>query len=158
MKLLASLLLAALSTSATAAQTDFTFYRDPQTPIYGTADGAAFGFPGAALTASSFRFRGDKITKRIISASWIIVWNPSTTGGYTAVRLIKADDGPSNHIEIARVQHNNYTSPKVDVVDMTYQLNYLIDNKQYKQILQQTAGNGANGPLIYASWIEIVWE
>lgn len=146
-----------VGTSA-AAQTDFTFYRNPQTPIVGTADGAAFAFPGSALTASSFRLRGDLISRPILSAKWIIVWNPNTTSGYTAVRLVKGDDGPANLVELGRVQHNNYTSPKVDVIDITPALQDIALNKLYKQILQQTAGNGANGPLIYASWIEIVWE
>lgn len=141
-----------------AEQTDFTFYRNPSTPIYGTTNGAAFAFPGNALTASSFRFRGDLGFRPILSAKWIIVWNPNTTSGYTAVRLVKGDDGPANLVELARVQHNYYTSPKVDAVDITAALQGIVNNQQYKQILQQTAGNGAYGALIYASWIEIVWE
>ena len=138
-------------------QTDFTFYRNPQTSLIGTVSGSSFAYPGSALTASSFRLRGDLINRPVQSAKWVIVWNPNTTSGYTAVRLVKGDDGPSNISEIARVQNNNYTNPRVDGVDITLEIQAILNNNEYKQILQQTAGNGSNGAKIYASWIEIVW-
>lgn len=161
LRFFASLLLLVVSICAsaqTSTRSDYTFYRNPQTALQGTANGAAFAYPGSALTASSVRFHADLGLRPIKKALWVLVWNPNTTSGYTAVRLVTADNGPANLVEIARISNNNYTSPKVDAVDITADLNALIAAGRFKQILQQTAGNGANGALIYASWIEIVWE
>lgn len=138
-------------------QTDFTFYRDPKNALIGTTSGSSYAFPGTALTASSWRLRGDLVNRPILHAQWMLVWNPNTVSGYTGVRLIKSDNGPSNMVEIARLTNNNYTSPRVDSVNITAALQDIVNNGQYKQILQQTAGNGTDGAMIYASWIEIIW-
>lgn len=138
-------------------QSDLTFYRNPTSPLQGNANGADFGMLGNALTASSIPFRADQIGP-LVSARWVLVWNPNTGASPTYVRLVKADDGPSNLIELERFGRSNAASPLVDAVDITAKLNDIISGGIGKQLIEQTCGNGANGPLIYASWIEMVFE
>jgi hypothetical protein len=91
-----------------------------------------------------------------------LVWNPqvSDPASPTGVRLVHCDSGPSNLVEVAAIRQQGevYAKPRVGMVDITTVLNSLIAGKQYKQLGQQTFGNGGNGCLIYASWVELVWK
>jgi len=144
-------------------QTEFMLYRDAAVGLAGTVDGANWAWPGQALTASTFVIRADHGLGQIKRARWVLVWNPRTSNpaSPTGVRLVSADLGPANIIEQARIispSDQAYNSPKVDAVDITSQLNAIIAAGQLKTIGQQTFGNGGNGCLIYASWLEVVWE
>jgi hypothetical protein len=151
------LLCASVIASGADTQIDYTFYRDPANALIGKATGAQFLYPGDALSASSFRIRADLTNRPVKSALWVIAWNPKTGTSPTVVRLVKADDGPANVTEIARVTGTNYNNPKVEQVDITAQIQDIMAGGIKKHLLQQTAGNGANGPYIYASWVEIIW-
>ncbi len=144
-------------------QTEFTLYRDAAVGLSGTVDGSNWAWPGQALTASTFVLRADQGLGQVKHARWVLVWNPRTNNpaSPTGVRLVSADLGPTNIQEICRItspSNQAYNSPKVDGVDVTSYLNAIIAAGQLKTIGQQTFGNGGNGCLIYASWIEVVWE
>jgi hypothetical protein len=139
-------------------QTEFDFYRNAQAALVGTADGANWAYPGSALSASSIQFWADQALGTVAKARWCVAWNPNTGSSPTAVRLVYADLGPANLVEIAKFTRTNQTTPLVDQIDITQKLNDLIAAGAHKQFLQQTAGNGGNGCLIYGSWIEIVWD
>jgi hypothetical protein len=144
-------------------QSEFTLYRDAANGLIGTVDGANWAWPGQALTASTFVLRADLGMGRVKHARWVLVWNPRTSNpaSPTGVRLVSADLGPANIAEVARIVSPSdaaYNSPKVDAVEVTAALNAIIGAGQLKTIGQQTFGNGGNGCLIYASWLEVVWE
>lgn len=141
-------------------QANFDFYRNPQIPIIGTTDGSLWTFPGNALSASVIPLWPNYIGgTKIKYARWVLVWNPNTDVVSTKVRLIKADSGITNVEEIAQISRSNYHNPTVNGVDITIALQSILDSGlSWKQLGQQTIGNGKNGCLIYASWIEIIWE
>ena len=145
------------------SQSEFVFYRNAQTPIIGTSSGAVFAFPGNALTASSFKLRANELgSANLLVARWVLVWTPDNPdpNSPTGVRLISADDGPSNIQQIARIDSPTGVStftPIVSAVNVTTALQNIISSLQGKNILQQTYGNGANGCKIYSSSIEMVW-
>lgn len=139
-------------------QSEILLYRHPTNALVGTVNGANWQWPGTALSASTSPFYGDKLNHSLCYARWVLVWNPSTGISPTGVRLVLCDSGPTNLVEMCEIRQTYYNSPRVDAVDVTAKLNELITNKQFKQIGQQTFGNGGNGCLIYASWLELVWE
>lgn len=133
-------------------QTEITFYRDPETPLMGTTPSTPWKYPGAALSASSARiYPGTSISL----ARWVLVWNPCAGATYNAVRLISADDGPTNEQQIAFVNANNTSTPIVSAVDITTAINTILCGASSKQILMQTCGDSASK--IYRSSIELVW-
>lgn len=144
-------------------QSDFVLYKNPVTPLTGSTSGATWAWIGAALSASTMVLRADQGLPRVKFARWVAVWNPrvSDPASPTSIRLISADFGPANIQQIGQVLSPAGAvsqAPRVDAVDVTSALNQIIDAGQVKTLGQQTFGNGANGCLIYASWIEVVWE
>ncbi len=132
------------------------FYRNPNGGLPGTVDGGDWVFPGQALTASTISFAGSHLQGRqVVFARWVLAWNPSTGVSPTGVRLVKCDDGPTNCQPIATVLMSAYQAPRVDGATITSQIQYMIDNAEYKHIGQQTVGNGQNGCIIYSSFVEI---
>ena len=135
------------------AQTEFTLYRNSQYPLKGTVSGCCWKYPGAALTANTTQFYADE-NLPLTYARWVVVWNPNTFQSPTGIRFISADLGPTNEAEIARFLTANVTTPIVDAVDITTELQAL--TKQ-KTLAHQTTGNGQWGCKIYGSWIECIW-
>ncbi len=136
-------------------QTTMDFYRNPMYPGLSCITSATWGFPGSALTASTRRFYGDKMHGRQVDmALWLVAWTPNTGGG---LRLVKFDNGPMNIEEIARIEASGAT-PVTGGVDITAALQSILDAGQFKQLGQQTHGNGSSACTVYASWIEIIWK
>lgn len=145
-------------------QTDYVLFRNPQTPIQGTANGGTFAFPGSCLSANTCRMHISEFPPgRVVKyARWIITWTPQVlvAGPTSAVRLIMFDDGPSNIVTIAQISTQPnivYATPRTDQVIITNELNAAIAAGVTKQFGHQTAGVGANGSLLYSSSIEVVW-
>lgn len=139
-------------------QTEFALYRDAAVALNCTVSGAQFAWPGSALTASTTTVYFNFSPKRPITyARWVVAWNPNTGASPTGLRLVHADDGPSNVTEIARITGMNYFQPRVDAVDVTATMQSLSDGASYKHIGHQTFGNGMNGCLIYSSVLLVVW-
>ena len=148
--------------AAGGVQSEILLYRNPVHGLPGTVSAAGWAWPGDALSASVMPLRGDLLTARLRYARWVLTWNPCTLDPAfpTGTRLVSADHGPSNLSEIARIrspEDQPCTNPRVDAVEITGALNEILDAKILKQIGQQTFGNEANGCLIYASWIEMLW-
>lgn len=137
------------------SQTILEFYRNPAQPLSGTTPSTPWKYPGQALSASSIPMKF-QFPMKVASARWVLVWNPAAGPAYNAVRLVTADSGPSNEMQIAFINRNNTNSPVVDGVDLTAALQTLCAAGQEKQLLQQTCGDTASH--IYGSWIEVVWE
>ena len=134
-------------------QTEFTLYRNSQHPLAGTIGGARWQYPGTALTANTTQFYADE-NLALSYARWVLVWNPNTSASPTGVRLIHADSGPTNEVELARFLRTYTNTPVVDAVDITADLQGLTE---HKTLAHQTAGNGQGGCKIYGSWIECIW-
>lgn len=134
-------------------QTEFTLYRSAEQALKGTPDGAAWAYPGAALSANTTQFYA-QMGLTLQFARWVVAWNPDTGSSPTGVRLVLADSGPTNEVEVASFLASNCTTPRVDAADVTRQLQSLAAQKT---IAHQTCGNGQNGCKIYGSWVECVW-
>jgi len=134
------------------------FYRDAGTGL-ACVTSTTWGFPGAALTASTRRFYGDLMKGRqILQAIWLLAWNPATGSIPTGVQLVKFDNGPLNIESIAIIESASTYTPIGSGVYITEELQAILDAGEFKQLGQRTHGNGSNGCLIYASWIEIIWK
>ena len=133
-------------------RTELTFYRNPSQPIEGTTPSSSWKCPGNALSASSVRIYGGC---GVVSATWTLVWDPSAGATYNAVRLVSADNGPSNEQQIAFINANNKTTPIVSSVNITSAINAILCQSGSKQLLMQTCGDTPS--LIYRSTIDLVW-
>lgn len=145
------------------SQSNFDLYRVSNAPLIGAADSANWGYPGTACTANFVKlWPGLMPGTKIKYARWVIAWNPSTDAHPTQVRLIAATDGPTIFDQLALISVANYRAPKVDGADITAALQAIWDNPKLNlpgiDIGHQTTGNGVNGPLIYASWLEVVFQ
>lgn len=138
------------------AQSDFTFYKNAQTPLNGTVAGP-WACPGNALSASSHKIHASQ-GLTLISARWLLVWNPNNPVAQpVGVRLVKCDDGPTNLEQIARIDGYSYTNPRTNAVDITTELQTILATGVDKQLLMQTYGNDTYFGKIYSSIIECVW-
>jgi hypothetical protein len=134
-------------------QSELTFYRNPSSPILGTVPSTPFKMPGAALSASSIRIYPS--TRPLLLATWVLVWDPNAGAAFNAVRLVSADDGPTNLQQIAFLNKNQSSSPIVQAADITTAIQSIMSGQVSKQILMQTAGDSQSK--IYRSTIDLVW-
>lgn len=156
--IIAAIAVFVLCGQAQAFQSEIVLYKNSQYALTGPATGATWHWPGTALTANTSFIRADMAQRTVVSARWLVVWNPSTSNSPTGVRLVKCDTGPSNIEQIGRITRTYTTTPVVDVVDITTEMQDIVDAGLYKVIGHQTFGNGVNSGKIYGSWIEIVWD
>ena len=150
-------------------QTNFELFRSPGNPIPQSAftPSPTFQWP-TAVTSNTFElFPGLMPGSKVFRSRWVCVWNPNTMAtpsASTFVRLVSCDDGPTNIAELARVPPRPSTDhPCNDGILITTQMQALWNRCQttpptYKQIGHQVAGNGVAGPMLYASWVEIMLE
>lgn len=134
-------------------------FRHPGNPLIGTISGGDWNWPATALSSSTKSIWANYMQGRqVVQVWWLLVWNPNTDNSPTGVRLVLADNGPSNIQEIARIDGMNYHNPRVESRDITTSIQTLLDNGTYKIIGEQTYGNGVNGCLIYASTLYVIWK
>lgn len=141
-------------------QTVDVIYQSASFGEQGPADGVNWNFLGNAKSSSMSTYFWSLLkagNASIVFARVVFIWNPNTGTSPTGIRLVSADDGPVNLIEICQVTQTNYTNPRVDAVDMTTALQALLAAGQYKHLGFQTSGNGGNGPIVYGVRLEIVW-
>jgi hypothetical protein len=144
--------------AALNSQVEFTLYRNSQHALVGSTSSATWLFPGTAATSSTFLLFSSLLDERqVIWARWVLAWNPNTGATPTNVRLIYFD-GTGEITQFAKITGTNYHTPRVDAVIVTGFIQALINGGIDKSIGMQTLGNGTNGPLIYGSWIEVVWR
>ena len=141
-------------------QSEITFIRHSLNPTYGNGVTTTYIWPGNALSSSLYLFYASLLTNSsIVYARWVIVWDPDAPGATpTGIRLVTCDSGPVNIVELQKFEVGSYTSERVDAVVITTDMQTLLTNGVDKFLGIQVRGDGSNKCLIYASWIEIVWE
>lgn len=143
-------------------QSEMIFYKNTQVPLVGT-NTQDWQWPGLALTANTSRFSADLLQDaKIVAVRWVLVWNPKMIDSekFSAVRLVNFDNGPTNIVEIAVIKSKvdkNYSTPRVDVIDVTKEFKLLLENRVTKQIGHQTMSTTGTSVWIYGSWLEIIW-
>lgn len=108
---------------------------------------------GSVLSGSTHRFQFSKGFLQVESARLLVLWAPRNVANY--VRLVSADDGPSNIVEVARIQSNGNMGPTAQAVDVTQVLNNLIAAGVDKQLGFQIGGDGLNAWTLYEVQLEI---
>jgi hypothetical protein len=118
--------------------------------------GTTYSFAQDALTASTRALYMDLKLATLVYARWLVVWNPRNSS--SGVRLIHADSGPTNIVEIAKFDTNPATTPVPSAVDVTTTLATLVSANVMKFLGHQSKGNGSQGAIIFSSSIEMVWD
>lgn len=111
---------------------------------------------GQVLSGSTHRVPFSKGLPLVDSARMLVLWAPRNTANY--VRFVSCDDGPSNIVELARVQGNGNMGPSAQAVDITSALNGLIAAGVDKQIGFQVGGDGVNQWVLYEVQLEVNYE
>lgn len=111
---------------------------------------------GQVLSGSTHRLHFSKSLPPVESARMLVLWAPRNTANY--VRFVSCDDGPSNIVELARVQGNGNMGPTAQAVDITAALNSLTAAGVDKQIGFQIGGDGVNQWVLYEVQLEINYE
>ncbi len=133
-------------------QSELTFYRNPATPIFGVTPTNNWQSPGAALSASAVRIYPGKA---VLSATWVVAWNPNAGPTYNALRLVAADDGPSNIQPIAFLNAKEKMTPIVQAYDITDAVNTIMSSQSSRHLIMQSCGDTVSQ--IYRSTIDLVW-
>ncbi len=108
---------------------------------------------GSVLSGSTHFFPFSKGVAPVASARLLVLWAPRNVANY--VRLVTADNGPTNIVEIARVQSNGNMGPTAQAIDITQVMNNLITAGIDKQIGFQIGGDGINAWTLYEVQLEI---
>lgn len=123
-----------------------------------------FSWPGSCLTAQSVVFPPHLLASMDVQyVLWRLCWNPNVNRGSasTAVRLVAAENGPSNLREIGAFYRANYTQPLNDGVDITQAVRDLIADALTREValqfIHQSCGDSVVGPIIYSSALEVVY-
>jgi len=154
MKALA-LILALWASSATAAlQTEFTLYRNAQTPLQGYPSGA-WHWPGVAMSAAMSLLYSN-LDLSIESCRWAFSWTPDSGPSPTGLRLVAVVDGQI--IPLTSVTMANRVTPTSDGRDVTPQMMWLVSQRRSAWLGVQTVGDGVRGPKVYHSVIECIWQ
>lgn len=154
MKLLALLLSLWVPASLAEIQTEWTLYRNAQTPLMGYALGA-WHWPGVAMSASQSILYSHK-NLDIDTCRWAFSWTPDSGPSPTGIRLVYVLNGQI--VPIAQAVMANRTTPTSDGRDVTGVIKSLVNQKTSAWLGIQTVGDGVRGPKIYHSVIECVWN
>lgn len=111
---------------------------------------------GAVLSGSTHFFPFSSGVAPVERARLVVLWAPRNVANY--VQLVSADLGPSNLVEIARVQGNGNMGPSVQAVDITNAFNALVAAGVDKQIGFRIGGDGINQWTLYEVQLELNYE
>ena len=153
MKILGLLLLLWVPTSFAAIQTEWTLYRNAQTPLMGYPSGA-WHWPGIAFSASTFQLYAH-LDLSIDTCRFAYSFNPQSGPSPTGLRLVALDMG--SVVPLATALIPNRQTPTSGGVDITHQIKWLLNNQRGVTLALQTVGNGSAGPLIYHAVVECTW-
>lgn len=120
-----------------------------------TSIGPTWQWPGAATTASTKTFEFQLGFPIPVWVRWIVLWRTQTVNQY--VRLVHADDGPSNITQIAQIQGTGRGEPDDSVMNVTVPFQTLVAAGQHKHLGWQLWGDG-NPIQIYEVRLEIGWQ
>lgn len=117
--------------------------------------GGGWHHPGAATSTSYKTFWFNRAWQRITWAALKIEWIPNHQGN--SLRLIHADDGPSNITTIAEVAGSNNTNPAAAAFNVTAALQALARGGRPKHLGWQMRSSGGNRQVrIYQIHLEIL--
>lgn len=108
---------------------------------------------GSVLSGSTHFFPFSKGVAPVASARLLVLWAPRNVANY--VRLVSADSGPTNIVELARLQSNGNMGPSAQAIDVTQVMNNLITAGVDKQVGFQIGGDGINAWTLYEVQLEI---
>jgi hypothetical protein len=108
-------------------------------------------WPGSALSASVSTQFFQFPRPAAAYVRWLLVWTPNGNAA-NGVRVVHADDGPTNLVTIAEFTGRTEATPVVDGLDVTATWNALIAGQVQKHIGLQLRGN----PIVFRSTFEIV--
>jgi hypothetical protein len=154
MKLLLLLFLLVSNPAAAYTQTEWTLFRNAQTPLSGYPSGI-WHWPGVAFSASTFQLYAH-LDLSIDTCRFAYSFNPRSGPSPTGLRLVALDMG--SIVPLATVTVPNVKTPTSGGVNITHQMRRLLNNKRGVTIALQTVGNGVSGPLIYHAVVECVWQ
>jgi hypothetical protein len=138
---------------------EMTFYRSPGVALTGSVSNAAFGYPGTAATANTWQFYCSRIQRQINLAHWVIAWNPNTVGATESeVEIGYFPMAGGSDVQIARAHLTGSSPTSSGGAFITSELNTLITAGVDVNLYMKTKGDGTNSPLIYLSYIAVIWE
>lgn len=110
-------------------------------------------FPGSALTSSTAKLRCDlPLAGPIVEAVWVLAWFPNSV--VTRARICMMDDGPSNIVELARLEGRTSPGPIVSSINVTNALEAVRRAGKAKNIGGQFQGDAPATFVLYESTIE----
>jgi hypothetical protein len=115
----------------------------------------SFTFPGSALTANTKRLPFHIPHKQVQFAAWTLTWTPNSANN--VCRLVHFDPGPTNIVEICRINGSSIGTPTTGLCDITVAINALIAAQAQKHIGHQFWGDGVTAWTLYSSHIELVF-
>lgn len=86
----------------------------------------------------------------------MLCWIPRNTN--TIVRVINFDNGPTNIVEMGRMNSNGSMTPSCQAMDLTSQFLQLKLNQVGKHIGFQIADDGVNPWTLYEVQLEVTYE
>lgn len=112
--------------------------------------------PGSCFTCSTQWFPFEHNLPTPISVRFMLCWIPRNTN--TIVRVINFDNGPTNIVEMGRMNSNGSMTPSCQAMDLTSQFLQLKLNQVGKHIGFQIADDGVNPWTLYEVQLEVTYE
>ena len=136
---------------ATQQWVDFMGAESRQAEALLGAGGTSWAWPGSALTASVNKAYFNLGLPTATYVRLLVAWNPrgATNNG---VRLVHADDGPTNITSLVEFTGRTETTPVVDAGDITTEWNLLVYDLVTKNLGLQLRGN----PYVFRVTLELV--
>lgn len=141
---------------------------DGSAMLRGVYNGNAFHWPGTCVTAHQAVFRFSEPHLLLKRATWRVCWSIVSpqgiynTGRYIT-RLVHADNGPTNLVEMAQIDSNNNNPINPDhrvfnrPIDITAQMNQLIAVGVDKTVGFQITGDNCNMVEMSSVRLELEW-
>ena len=110
-------------------------------------------FPGAALSASVKRFRFELGWQPVREARFVAIW----TSNYpvNVIRVVHMDSGPTNIVQMGRIDGVTSNSPRPGAVDITAAYNALVAARTMKFIGYQVWTDGVVPWTLYDVHLEL---
>lgn len=108
---------------------------------------------GVALTGSAYPMWFNHEHLEAEKALFRVLWASRNTANY--VQLVSCDDGPSNIVELKRLQGNGSMTPANQAIDVTAEYNALVAAGQFKNLGFRIGGDGVNQWSLMAVRLEL---
>jgi hypothetical protein len=118
--------------------------------------GAIWKAPGSCFTCNTQWFPFEHNVPAPRSVRFLICWIPRNTN--TIVRVINFDNGPTNIVEMGRMNSNGSMTPSCQAMDLTSQFLQLKLNQVGKHIGFQIVDDGVNQWTLYEAQLEVTYE